>query len=188
MALNCVNFCVKFLLAVVLLTGITHKSVKQTKRGILMKTLEKISLKVKKLPHAVSEPVYATPGAVGMDLFAAIDKPTLIKPMERLAVPTGLIFEVPEGYEAQVRARSGLALNDGLTLVNAVGTIDSDYRGEVKVLLINLGHKTLKINSGDRIAQVVIAPVVRAELQVVLEVSTTDRSSGGFGSTGLNNV
>jgi dUTP pyrophosphatase len=150
-----------------------------------MKTLEKIKFKVKKLAHAYSEPVYATEGSAGMDLFAAVEKSVYIKPMERFAVPTGLIFEIPEGYESQIRARSGLAIKQGLTLVNAVGTIDSDYRGEVKVLIINLGNKTCEINRGDRIAQAVIAHVFKSELEVVLDVSETPRSSGGFGSTGL---
>lgn len=151
-----------------------------------MKTLEKINLKVKMLSHAVKEPVYATEGSAGMDICAAIDKPIQIKPMERCAIPTGLVFEVPKGCEAQVRARSGLALNEGLSLVNGVGTIDSDYRGEVKVLMINWGHKTYTLNPGDRIAQVIISPVIKAEVQVVTELTETSRSSGGFGSTGIN--
>lgn len=151
-----------------------------------MKTLEKICLNVKMLPHAINEPVYSTEGAAGMDICAAIEKPMQIKPMERSAIPTGLVFEVPEGYEAQVRARSGLALNEGLTLANGVGTIDSDYRGEVKVIMVNWGHKTYTLNPGDRIAQVIISPVVKAEIKVVPELSETERSSGGFGSTGIN--
>lgn len=150
-----------------------------------MKTLEKLVLKVKKLSHAFSEPNYATPGSAGMDLYAAIDESVNIKPMARLAVPTGLIFEVPDGYEAQVRARSGLSIKHGLCLANGVGTIDSDYRGEVKVLIINLGEKTYTINRGDRIAQVVIMPVAKTDIVVVDDITDTERSSGGFGSTGI---
>ena len=152
-----------------------------------MLTLEKtqVNLKIKKMPHAVSEPFYATEGSAGMDLCAAIEQPIFLKPMERYAVPTGLIFEVPMGYEAQVRARSGLSIKHGLCLANGIGTIDSDYRGEVKVLMINLGAKTFTINPGDRVAQVVICPVMKANLEIVVEVGETDRSSGGFGSTGI---
>ena len=152
-----------------------------------MLTLEKtqVNLKIKKMPHAVSEPFYATEGSAGMDLCAAIAQPIFLKPMERYAVPTGLIFEVPMGYEAQVRARSGLSIKHGLCLANGIGTIDSDYRGEVKVLMINLGAKTFTINPGDRVAQVVICPVMKANLEIVVEVGETDRSSGGFGSTGI---
>lgn len=155
------------------------------KRTALMKTLEKITLKVQKLPNALNVPEYATEGSVGMDLSAALEEPVFIKPMERKLIPTGLIFEVPEGFEAQIRARSGLAIKNGLCLANGVGTIDSDYRGEVMVLLVNLGNKTYTINPGDRIAQAILAPVAKAEVKVVLEVSHTDRSSGGFGSTGI---
>lgn len=152
-----------------------------------MLTLEKtqVNLKIKKLSHAVSEPFYATEGSAGMDLCAAIEKPIFLKPMERYAVPTGLVFEVPIGFEAQVRARSGLSINHGLCLANGIGTIDSDYRGEVKVLMVNLGSKTFTINPGDRVAQVVICPVMKANLEIVIEVGQTDRSAGGFGSTGM---
>lgn len=152
-----------------------------------MLTLEKtqVNLKIKKLSHAVSEPFYATEGSAGMDLCAAIETSVFLKPMERYAVPTGLIFEVPIGYEAQVRARSGLSIKHGLCLANGIGTIDSDYRGEVKVLMINLGTKTFTINPGDRVAQVVICPVMKANLEIVAEVGETDRSAGGFGSTGI---
>ena len=150
-----------------------------------MKTLEKICLKVQMLPHAVSEPVYATSGSAGMDLSAALETPVYIKPMERFAVPTGLIFELPEGYEAQIRARSGLSIKHGLCLANGIGTIDSDFRGEVKVLIINLGDKTYTINPGDRIAQAVINPIAKADIDIVSAVNQTNRSSGGFGSTGF---
>lgn len=151
-----------------------------------MKTLEKINLKIKKLSHAFNVPAYATNGSAGMDLYAAVDKTMVVNPMERFACPTGLIFEIPEGFEAQVRARSGLAIKNGVCLANGIGTIDSDYRGEVKVLLINLGDVSFTINRGDRIAQVVLCPVVKANIEVVDDISDTDRSSGGFGSTGIN--
>jgi len=150
-----------------------------------MRTLDKVCLKVKMLEHAIIEPTYATSGSAGMDLPAAIPGPIYLKPMERVAVPTGLIFEVPQGYEVQVRARSGLSIKQGLCLANGVGTIDSDYRGEVKVLLVNLGDKTYTINPGDRIAQAIILPIALAELQIVPELTETQRSSGGFGSTGI---
>jgi dUTP pyrophosphatase len=150
-----------------------------------MKTLEKINLKIKRLPHALKEPAYATEGSAGMDICAALDKPLCLKPMERYAVPTGLIFEVPEGYEAQIRARSGLSIKHGLCLANGIGTVDSDYRGEVKVIMINLGEKSFTINPGDRIAQVVINQVVKARIEVSEDLTDTERSSGGFGSTGI---
>lgn len=150
-----------------------------------MKTLDKVYFKVKMLEHAISEPSYATSGSAGMDLSAAITKPLQIKPMERVAVPTGLIFEVPQGHEVQIRARSGLSIKHGLCLANGIGTIDSDYRGEVKVLMINLGDKTFTINPGDRIAQAVLTPIAIADINVVSELSKTQRDSGGFGSTGI---
>ncbi|MEW5818978.1 MAG: dUTP diphosphatase [Cyanobacteriota bacterium] len=150
-----------------------------------MKTLEMIRLKIKRLPHSIKDPSYATEGSAGMDICAAVEKPVCIKPMERFAVPTGLIFEVPEGYEAQIRARSGLSIKHGLCLANGVGTVDSDYRGEVKVLMINLGDKTFTINPGDRIAQVIINQVIKAHLEVSEELTDTERSTGGFGSTGI---
>lgn len=150
-----------------------------------MKTLEKIKLKIKKLSHCLNDPFYATSGSVGMDVCAAIEKPLVLKPMERFAVPTGLIFELPEGYEAQLRARSGLAIKHGIALANGVGTVDSDYRGEVKVLIINLGDKNYTISPGDRIAQVIINSVARADIEITAELVETERSSGGFGSTGI---
>jgi dUTP pyrophosphatase len=155
------------------------------KRKDFMKTLDKIALKIQMLPHACQVPTYATEGAAGMDLYASLENPFHIKPMQRFAVPTGLIFEVPQGYEAQIRARSGLSIKHGICLVNGVGTVDADYRGEVKVLIINLGDKTYTINPGDRVAQAVISPVAKADISIVAEVTQTDRSSGGFGSTGL---
>ena len=150
-----------------------------------MKILDKVYFKVKMLEHAINEPSYATSGSAGMDLSAAIEAPVQIKPMERIAIPTGLIFEVPQGYEVQVRARSGLSIKHGLCLANGIGTIDSDYRGEVKILMINLGDKTFTINPGDRIAQAVLTPIAIADINIVSELSKTQRDSGGFGSTGI---
>ncbi len=122
--------------------------------------------------------------AAGADLSAALDGPLVLAPGDRRAVDTGLAMAIASGYEGQVRPRSGLALKQGLTVVNAPGTIDSDYRGEVKVLLVNLGAEPVTIKPGQRIAQLIIAPVVQAEFTVVDELSETDRGSGGFGSTG----
>jgi dUTP pyrophosphatase len=146
-----------------------------------------IEIKVKKLPHARDLPIpsYATPMASGMDLRAAVDSPLVVRPLERVVVPTGIVLEIPEGYEGQVRPRSGLALGKGLTVLNSPGTIDADYRGEVKVILINLGGEEVVIRRGDRIAQLVIVPVVRVRLVEVEEVSGTKRGEGGFGSTGV---
>jgi dUTP pyrophosphatase len=123
-------------------------------------------------------------GAAGLDLASAADGPVTLAPGGRTAVPTGLAFEIPEGYEGQVRPRSGLARKHGVTLTNTPGTIDSDYRGEVQVLLINLGDAPVTIQPGDRIAQLVIAPVTLAELEEASELSDTKRGSGGFGHTG----
>ncbi|MEC8121073.1 MAG: dUTP diphosphatase [Pseudomonadota bacterium] len=130
-------------------------------------------------------PAYATDGAAGMDVQAAVEDQTILAPGERLAVPTGLAMAIPAGFEVQVRPRSGLALRHGLTIANAPGTIDSDYRGEVKIMLINLGKEEVAISRGMRIAQLVVAPVSRAGLALVDSLRSTDRGSGGFGSTGL---
>ncbi|MBY0357145.1 MAG: dUTP diphosphatase [Candidatus Obscuribacterales bacterium] len=147
--------------------------------------MEKIVLKVQKLPHGKDLPRYATPGSAGMDLTAAIDQPYVLAPGKRFAMPTGLIIEVPAGYEGQVRARSGLAFKAGISLTNCVGTIDSDYRGEVKVLLINHGEETYTFEPGERIAQLLITPVPQVEVVEVDAVSSSvERGAGGFGSTG----
>jgi len=121
-----------------------------------------------------------------MDLLAAVEEPVILKPMERALIPTGVAIEIPPGYEAQIRPRSGLAIRHGITLLNTPGTIDADYRGEIKVIVINLGSEDFVIKRGDRIAQMVICPVVKVELQEVEELSSTERSDGGFGSTGYN--
>jgi dUTP pyrophosphatase len=130
-------------------------------------------------------PAYATPQAAGLDLLAALDSDLALAPMERARVPTGLALELPEGYEGQVRPRSGLAARHGVTVLNAPGTIDADYRGEVQVLLVNLGAETFVITRGARIAQLVIAPVSRATLVDARALQPTARAAGGFGSTGL---
>jgi dUTP pyrophosphatase len=147
-------------------------------------------LKLKKLPHGkgLALPAYETAGAAGMDLRAAVpeDSPLTLKPGTREAVPTGLALEIPEDFEGQVRPRSGLALKHGITCLNSPGTIDSDYRGEVKVILANLGDEDFLITRGMRIAQLVIAPVTRVQIVETAEASTTARGSSGFGSTGTN--
>jgi dUTP pyrophosphatase len=131
-------------------------------------------------------PAYETAGAAGMDLRAAVaeDEPVVLRPGDRASVPTGLAIALPDGFEGQVRPRSGLAVRHGVTLVNTPGTIDADYRGEVKVILINLGEEDVTIRRGDRIAQLVIAPVTRAEWSEVESLDETIRGEGGFGSTG----
>jgi dUTP pyrophosphatase len=121
----------------------------------------------------------------GMDLYAAVDEEVILEPGRRQLIPTGIAISIPEGYEAQVRPRSGLAFRDGITLVNTPGTIDADYRGEVGVLLINHGERSFRVRRGDRIAQMVIVPIVRAELEWVEDLDETPRSGGGFGHTGV---
>ncbi|GIV23111.1 MAG: dUTP diphosphatase [Bacteroidia bacterium] len=129
-------------------------------------------------------PAYQTPGAAGMDLLAALAEPITLAPGEWQAIPTGLYIELPEGYEAQVRPRSGLALHHGVTLLNSPGTIDADYRGEIRVLLINLGREPFAVTPGMRIAQLVVAPVVQVEWVPTPTLSPTPRGEGGFGHTG----
>ncbi len=130
-------------------------------------------------------PQYATDGAAGADLFAALQEPLVLAPMERALIPTGVRIALPRGYEAQVRPRSGLAIQYGITCLNSPGTIDSDYRGEIKVIIINLGTTPCNIEPGQRIAQLVIAPVTRAAFSIALDLDGTQRGSGGFGSTGM---
>ncbi|MCS6986893.1 MAG: dUTP diphosphatase [Sphingomonadaceae bacterium] len=141
---------------------------------------------VRRLPHAegLPLPTYRTSGAAGMDVAAAVAGDLVLAPGERAAVPTGLVVAVPEGYELQVRARSGLALAEGLVVLNAPGTIDSDYRGEVKVILANLSDRPVTVTRGMRIAQLVLAPVERAQWEEVDALDPTPRGAGGFGSTG----
>jgi dUTP pyrophosphatase len=145
-------------------------------------------VRVVRLKHGAGLPLpaYQSKGAAGLDLVAALDMqhPLILAPGARALVPTGFVIELPQGYEAQVRPRSGLALNYGITVLNSPGTIDSDYRGEVGVVLANLGHAPFEIRRGERIAQLVVLPVVQAELVEVAQVSITSRGDGGFGSTG----
>jgi dUTP pyrophosphatase len=146
-----------------------------------------IEVRIRRLPHAEGLPLpgYATNGAAGADLCAAVETELVLGPGERSAVPTGLVVEIPDGYEGQVRPRSGLAITAGLTIVNAPGTIDSDYRGELKVLLVNLGSEAVSIGRGDRIAQLLIAPVTRATFVATEDLSASERGDRGFGSTGV---
>ena len=147
-----------------------------------------LTIEILQLDHARDLPLpgYETAGAAGMDLRAAVpeDEPMVLRPGGRTMVPTGLSIAVPEGFEAQVRPRSGLAIRAGVTCLNTPGTVDSDYRGEVKVILANLGEENFVIRRGDRIAQMVICPVVRAEWRQVEALDETTRGAGGFGSTG----
>ena len=147
-----------------------------------------VPIEIIRLPHAegLPLPAYETPGAAGMDLRAALPEhdTVVIRPGARGIVPTGFCIAVPEGYEAQVRPRSGLALKSGVTCLNTPGTVDSDYRGEVKVILANLGEENFVIRRGDRIAQMVICPVVQAQWRETAELAPTRRGAGGFGSTG----
>ena len=130
-------------------------------------------------------PAYETEGSAGMDLRAYLDAPVTLAPMERALIPTGIFLAVPRGYEAQVRARSGLAVKHGIGLVNGIGTIDSDYRGEVKVALINWGREPFTIENGDRIAQLVIAAYERVDWEETDTLDETERGAGGFGHTGV---
>jgi len=145
------------------------------------------ALEVEVLPHGEGLPLprYETDGAAGLDLRAAIATPLVLAPMERRAIPTGLRVAIPRGFEGQVRARSGLALKHGIALVNAPGTLDSDYRGELQVLLVNLGPEPFAIERGMRIAQLVVSPVERVEVVAVSALDATTRGAGGFGSTGV---
>jgi dUTP pyrophosphatase len=129
-------------------------------------------------------PRYMTPGAAGLDIVAALEEPLSLEPGERALIPTGLALAIPAGYEVQVRPRSGLALKHGITVLNAPGTIDSDYRGEVGIILINHGQNAFEVRRGERVAQLVVSRVVQVELNVVKELSDTERGTGGFGHTG----
>ncbi len=129
-------------------------------------------------------PQYATPGSSGMDLRAYLDQAVTLKPMQRILIPTGLFIELPEGFEAQIRPRSGLAIKQGITCLNTPGTIDADYRGEIKVILINLSNEEQRIEDGDRIAQMVIQKVEKISWSETTQLVSTERNEGGFGSTG----
>ncbi len=143
-----------------------------------------VEIRLVRLSEDARLPAYASTGAAGADLFALAPDGISLEPGMRATVPTGLALEIPPGYEAQVRPRSGLAAKHGVTVLNAPGTIDSDYRGELKILLVNLGDQAFAIRDGDRIAQLVVAPVSRAHFVARAELGGTARGSGGFGSTG----
>lgn len=149
-------------------------------------TQGKVVLKFKKLEHFQGElPAYATAGAAGLDVRACISEPITLAPGERTLVPTGLSLEIPYGYEVQVRPRSGLAISKGLGLVNSPGTIDADYRGEVKIIVINHGQEAIHIQNQERIAQLVVCPVIQAQVEEVVDLTASERGAGGFGSTGV---
>lgn len=145
------------------------------------------SILFKKLPHAKDLPLpeYESKSAAGMDIRAALETPVILKPGERTLIPTGLQMSIPDGFEAQIRPRSGLAIRNGITMLNSPGTIDADYRGEVKVIAINHSNEAFTVEHGDRIAQMVIAPVTQFPVKEVNDLSSTDRGEGGFGSTGV---
>ena len=150
-----------------------------------MSNQRQIQVKVKKLPHALETlPSYRTEGSVGMDLFAAIGEPYVMRPLERVLVPTGLCMAIEPGYEGQIRARSGISIRHGITVCNGIGTVDWDYRDEVKVGLINVSRTDYTLMPGDRIAQIVFAPITRAEWVEVQTLEQEASRSGGFGSTG----
>ena len=147
--------------------------------------MEQVVLKVSKINQSIPLPQYESEGAAGMDLRAFLENDFSIPPLGRKKIPTGLKIEIPAGFEGQIRSRSGLAVNHGVSVLNSPGTIDSDYRGELEIILINLGEKTFTVKNNDRIAQLIISPVVRAALTETDDLSGTQRGSGGFGSTGL---
>ena len=147
--------------------------------------MKSINIRIKKLPHAPAGLTdYATPGAACVDLRAALAEPLTVQPLQRVLVPTGFEIEIPEGYECQVRARSGLSIKHGMTLINGVGTIDSDYRDELKVPMVNLSNEAFTIQPGDRIAQMLAAPVTKINWEESLELASVGGRTGGFGSTG----
>jgi dUTP pyrophosphatase len=147
--------------------------------------MKAISVKIQLLKKNAVLPQKQSAGAAGFDLHACTDSPLVIPPLGRAAVPTGLALEIPPGCEGQIRPRSGLAKNTGLTVLNAPGTIDSDYRGEINILVINLGKEHVTVENGDRIAQIVFCPVLNAVINVADSLSLTERGGKGFGSTGL---
>lgn len=146
--------------------------------------MEKVTIKM--INRSSNEaPFYATEGASGMDIRANIENPETLKPLERKMIPTGIFLEIPRGYEVQVRPRSGMAWKHGITCLNSPGTVDSDYRGELKVILVNISNDEHTIHYGDRIAQMVVSRVAEAELVAVEELDTTERGAGGFGHSGM---
>ena len=147
--------------------------------------MEKVLLQILKADPRIALPKYESGGASGMDLRAFLNAGISIPPLGRAKIPTGLKMEIPKGYEAQVRPRSGLAINEGITVLNSPGTIDCDYRGDIEVILINLSDKNVTIEDGQRIAQLVIAPVTQAQIEEVKTLSSSSRGESGFGSTGV---
>lgn len=145
-----------------------------------------MEVKVKKLREHAVLPQYQTDQAAAMDIHACLDAPMTVGPLERFMVPTGLTFEIPEGYEMQIRARSGMSIKHGITMVNGVGTIDADYRGELSVLMINLSNETFTIEPGMRVAQMLITKFEKVTWQLAHELSETARGDAGFGSTGFD--
>ena len=143
-----------------------------------------VKILIKKLNKNTNIPEYKTDGSSGMDLMANIEKPIILQPGEKKLISTGITIAIPNKYEIQIRPRSGLAAKNGISVLNTPGTIDADYRGEIKVILINLSKQSFKINNNDRIAQMVLCPIVKAELEEVQELPKTIRGTGGFGSTG----
>ena len=152
-----------------------------------MVAMEYVEIKIKRLEHAKDLPLprYMTEQSAGMDIYAAIDSEILLMPGQRALIPTGIAIELPDGFEAQIRPRSGLAMEYGIGMLNSPGTIDPDYRGEIKVILINLGNKPFKIKRGDRIAQMVINKTVKAVFKETDKLSPTKRGEKGFGHTGI---
>jgi len=148
--------------------------------------MEPVSIAVKRVRENARLPAYMTPGAAGMDLYAALAEPVVLNPGERCLIPTGIALAIPPGFEAQVRPRSGLALRQGVTMLNSPGTIDSDFRGEIGVIIVNHGQEPVTFAAADRVAQLVIAPVVRARLEESRQLEETARGDGGFGHTGVN--
>ncbi len=146
-----------------------------------------LPVRVRRLPHGANLPLptYATAGAAGMDLLAAVDAPVVVPPQGRALIPTGLAVALPPGHELQIRPRSGLALRHGIVLPNSPGTIDEDYRGELQIIVLNMGDAPFAVERGMRIAQAVLSPVTRAAWVAVDDLDSTERSTGGFGSTGL---
>lgn len=149
--------------------------------------VEQLTIRIARVDHSdvdVPLPTYATPGSAGMDIYAAVKDRVVIRPSETVLIPAGFRIELPQGYEAQIRPRSGLAINNNIGILNSPGTIDSDYRGEVKIILTNFGKEDFVVCRGERIAQLVVASYVRASWQQVTEIAETSRGTGGFGHTG----
>ena len=170
----------------------TLKSLIQSIEGLVKDGIQrtainkKVRLKIKTLEHFKGDlPKYESSGASGIDVRAQLEEMITLQPGERSLIPTALSFEIPEGYEIQARPRSGLAIKKGISLVNSPGTIDADYRGEVKIIIINHGDQPFEIQDQDRIAQLVVCPVIQAELEMSADLTETERGEGGFGSTGV---